>query len=159
MANNNNKNIHQSWLTKQRTQLGDDWVETIKLEVIQKNKFTLVQDIAYGNIDLNNPLEISDFANPKVFNVLRDYVNNRVFVLQDIYNALLIMTQTRQDAVTCYTNEVFNSYMCCFQAYQILKNGLDAFSYTGSVYNIISLCNDIVKFRPYININNLCSNI
>lgn len=159
MANNNNKNLHQSWLTKQRAQLGDDWVETIKLEVIQKNKFTLVQDIAYGNIDLNNPLEISDFANPKVFNVLRDYVNNRVFVLQDIYNALLIMTQTRPDTVTSYTNEVFNSYMWCFQAYQTLKNGLDAFSYTGSIYNIISLCNDIVKFRPYININNLCSNI
>ena len=52
----------QSWLTRQREQYGDDWVNTAAPDIINKNRFNIVQDIAFGNFKTsfsNRPIIIN----------------------------------------------------------------------------------------------------
>ncbi|MGN1394554.1 MAG: hypothetical protein ACI4V7_11100 [Succinivibrionaceae bacterium] len=148
----------QSWLTKQREQYGDDWVNTATPDVINKNRFNLVQDIAFGNFNAYDAKEIADFSNRRILLTIEEYVANKVVVLQDIVNGLTILA-TSNSPKSNFTNDINNYYMAALNAYLLLYNYIEKYKLTGDVNYLIALNNDIVPYRNYVNLNNLANNI
>ena len=148
----------QSWLTRQREQFGDDWVNTASPDVINKNRFNLVQDIAFGNFNPYDAQEIADFSNKRILLTIGEYVANKVVVLQDIVNGLTILA-TSNSPKSSFTNEINNYYIASLNAYLILYNYIEKYKLTGDVNYLIALNNDIVPYRNYVNLNNLAANV
>lgn len=148
----------QSWLTRQREQYGDDWVNTATPDVINKNRFNLVQDIAFGNFNAYDAKEITDFSNRRILLTIEEYIANKVVVLQDIVNGLTILA-TSNSPKSSFTNEINNYYMAALSAYTVLYNYIEKYKLTGDVNYLVALNNDIVPYRNYVNLNNLAANV
>ena len=152
------RKTRQSWLTRQREKYGDDWVNTAAPDIINKNRFNIVQDIAFSNFNAYDAKEIADFSNRRILLTMEEYIANKVVVLQDIVNGLTILA-TSNSPKSSYTNDINNYYIAALNAYTLLYNYIEKYKLTGDVNYLIALNNDIVPYRNYVNLNNLAANV